>query len=110
MLCEEYNNSSEEKKQILEDKYTGHLTEKQMMRQEKENDIHQATEEKNGVVAMYDFQAVTPLPCGEISISTTKENRIYIISPFTKLSLKKGTVLCGTKVKMVEVLMKLVAV
>ena len=36
------------------------------MRQEKENDIHQATEGKNGVVALYDFQAVTPLPCGEI--------------------------------------------
>ena len=67
VLCEEYKNSSEEEKQILKDRYRGHLTEKQMLRQEKENDIHQATEEKNGVVAVYDFQAVTPLPCGEIS-------------------------------------------
>ena len=52
VLCEEYKNSSEEEKQILENRYRGHLTEKQMMRQEKENDIHQATEEKNGVVAV----------------------------------------------------------
>ncbi|CAG9771463.1 unnamed protein product [Ceutorhynchus assimilis] len=65
-LCESYKNSEENEKKNLENKYQEHLNEKILSREEKEKDKIRA---KDGEItlAVYDLQAVLPVPIGQTS-------------------------------------------
>ena len=65
-LCEEFKNSSQEEKEVIQAKYEQHVQEKIESRLEKEKDIQQA-QNKSSIVAVFDFQSVTPLPSGQVS-------------------------------------------
>ena len=61
--CVMFNNSDEEAKAKLKERYDMHQSEKQISRQEK---LRDKTEE-NVIVAVYDLQAVMQLPQGDVS-------------------------------------------
>ncbi|XP_072387301.1 uncharacterized protein [Diabrotica undecimpunctata] len=65
-LCETYRNSVDMEKQTLETKYREHLAEKELSRAEKEKDKERARN-KEIVLAVYDLQAVLPVPTGQTS-------------------------------------------
>lgn len=64
-LCVRYKNLADEDKKTLEDKFETHIMEKDLSRLEKDAD--KKTEDKTTVVAVYDLQAVLPVPKGDIS-------------------------------------------
>lgn len=63
-LCVAYENA--ENKQNLQQKYDQHLREKELSRQEKQRDKDIASE--TNIVAVYDLQAVLPVPKGDVSV------------------------------------------
>ncbi|XP_074027858.1 uncharacterized protein isoform X1 [Leptinotarsa decemlineata] len=63
--CVAYENASETDKQNLKASYDQHLVEKELSRKEKEND--KQTLADNALLAVYDSQAVIPLPKGDCS-------------------------------------------
>lgn len=64
-LCESFNNADEEGKQKIIQAYEIHLKEKELARREKEKD---KTRNDNTIIAVYDLQAVMPVPKGQISV------------------------------------------
>lgn len=62
-VCESFKNADEEGKHKLIEAYNSHLKEKQLSRAEKEKDKNNNT----ASVAVYDLQAVLPLPRGQVS-------------------------------------------
>jgi len=62
--CEAYNNAIGEEKIELKNNYEEHLMEKDLSRTEKQLD----KEKSNLILAVYDLQAVMPLPKGDVSI------------------------------------------
>lgn len=65
-LCESYKNASEDGKKELENKYNEHLEEKILSREEKEEDKIKA-QAGSISLAIYDLQAVLPVPVGQSS-------------------------------------------
>lgn len=63
--CEAYKNRTTEQR-TQDERYHQHLKEKNLSRAEKDNDKKKASEEL--VVAVYDLQAVLPVPRGDISV------------------------------------------
>lgn len=63
--CVAYENADEEGKKLLQEEYDAHHKEKQLSRQEKEEDKAKIT--KLYQVACFDLQAVLPVPRGEVS-------------------------------------------
>lgn len=63
-FCETFKNADNEAKQKLLESYNAHINEKKLSRLEKE---HDKTNLNNSVVAVYDLQAVLPVPRGQIS-------------------------------------------
>lgn len=65
-FCESFKNSVGDDKEALENKYNEHLQEKKLSREEKDKDKERA---KNNevVLAVYDLQAVLPVPTGQSS-------------------------------------------
>lgn len=65
-LCESYNNSLDNVKQALGNKYEEHLQENELSREEKDKDKERA-KNKEVTLAVYDLQAVLPVPTGQTS-------------------------------------------
>lgn len=65
-LCEGYKNANAAGKASLEISYQQHLAEKDLSRVEKANDKEKATKKEIGL-AVYDLQAVMPVPMGQSS-------------------------------------------
>jgi hypothetical protein len=68
--CDPYNNSSPEEKEQLHVKYETHQPGKKEARDEKTKDVAESrTNGQNSIinVAVYNLQAVLPLPCGNVS-------------------------------------------
>ncbi|XP_050300189.1 uncharacterized protein LOC126738792 [Anthonomus grandis grandis] len=65
-LCEMYKQGTEEKRKELETKYCEHLEEKLLSRQKKDVD-KQRSKDHEIVLAVYDLQAVLPVPIGQTS-------------------------------------------
>lgn len=65
-LCEAYKNSVGDDKQVFENKYHEHLEEKELSRAEKDKDKERA-KNKEVTLAVYDLQAVLPVPTGQTS-------------------------------------------
>lgn len=63
-FCESFKNADNEAKQKLLESYNAHINEKKLSRLEKEAD---KTNLNRSVVAVYDLQAVMPVPRGQIS-------------------------------------------
>ncbi|CAG9760236.1 unnamed protein product [Ceutorhynchus assimilis] len=63
--CIAYFNASEEDKVTLKEKYDTHLREKELSRQEKQND--KKNNDDNTIIAVYDLQAVLQCPRGDVS-------------------------------------------
>ncbi|CAG4958617.1 unnamed protein product [Parnassius apollo] len=67
-LCESYKNALDEEKEALEDGYKDHQKQKELSRKEKAEDIKSCKEPNSSkIVAIYDLQAVMPVPIGESS-------------------------------------------
>lgn len=67
-LCEAYQNATGEDKKRLENDYINHQEEKKLSRIEKDADKTKSKEkESNVVLAVYDLQAVLPVPMGQSS-------------------------------------------
>lgn len=67
-VCESYKNATGEEKQKLEKNYAEHQSQKELSRKEKKIDIERSKmTESNDIVAIYDLQAVMPVPIGESS-------------------------------------------
>lgn len=64
--CEAYKNATEDQKTELETKNNEHLEEKDLSRKEKENDKERAKNHEI-TLAVYDLQAVMPIPVGQTS-------------------------------------------
>lgn len=65
-LCESYKHATGEEKQNIEEEYNKHLKEKKLSRKEKDKMAHDANDNLN--VAVYDLQAVLPVPKGPASM------------------------------------------
>lgn len=65
-LCEMYKNAEGNEKTELEEKYNAHMREKDLSRIEKKADREKA-DEKTITYAVYDLQAVLPVPMGQTS-------------------------------------------
>lgn len=66
--CEAFKNSTGDEKLGLEEVYKEHLKQKELSRQEKAEDIEKTKEpDTNYIVAIYDLQAVMPIPIGDSS-------------------------------------------
>ncbi|XP_050295702.1 uncharacterized protein LOC126735680 [Anthonomus grandis grandis] len=65
-LCEMYKQGTKKKRKELETKYCEHLEEKLLSRQEKDVD-KQRSKDHEIVLAVYDLQAVLPVPIGQTS-------------------------------------------
>ncbi|XP_072947736.1 uncharacterized protein [Epargyreus clarus] len=66
-LCESYKNVTGEDQIKLKECYEEHLKQKTLSREEKAKDIELAKENEETVVAIYDLQAVMPVPIGNSS-------------------------------------------
>ncbi|XP_022818610.1 uncharacterized protein LOC111351076 isoform X1 [Spodoptera litura] len=67
-VCEQYKNAVGEDKEKLESNYTEHCRQKLLSRMEKKTDIELSrNRDSNEIVAIYDLQAVMPVPVGESS-------------------------------------------
>lgn len=97
-VCEAYKNSQEEEKENLEINYQSHLEEKELSRSEKQNDKEKARNNEC-VLAVYDLQAVLPIPTGQSSAFFYKSrincynftvSRMGIFYPFLKIPLNKN--------------------
>lgn len=67
-VCEQYKNAVGEEKEKLEADYTEHCRQKVLSRMEKKTDIEICKNtDTNEIVAIYDLQAVMPVPVGESS-------------------------------------------
>ena len=66
-LCESYKNAIGEDQLKLKEPYEEHLKQKQLSRKEKTKDIELLKEDSETVVAIYDLQAVMPVPTGDSS-------------------------------------------
>lgn len=66
-LCESYKNAIGEDQLKLKEPYEEHLKQKDLSRQEKAKDIQLVKEDGETVVAIYDLQAVMPVPIGNSS-------------------------------------------
>lgn len=64
-LCESYKNADEEGKQKIIELFEKHLKEKELSREEKGKDKARVDDT---IVAVYDLQAVMPIPKGQISV------------------------------------------
>ncbi|CAG9771393.1 unnamed protein product [Ceutorhynchus assimilis] len=83
----EYKNASEEGKQLIEDKYKTHLTEKDLSRKEREKD-----KEENKLIVSFDLQATLPCPLGNASsFYYTSKLNVYNL---TFVSSTKNDVVC----------------
>lgn len=65
-LCETFKNADEDGKQSIIEAYRKHLKEKDLSRREKEKDKNAKID--STIVAVYDLQAVMPIPKGQISL------------------------------------------
>lgn len=65
--CESYKNAVGIEKENLEEKYKEHHRQKELTRTEKKKDIETCKMAENNIVAIYDLQAVMPVPIGESS-------------------------------------------
>ena len=65
--CVSFNNLNEDEKLTQEESYKSHQEEKELSRQEKAKDIENSKKEGNQIVAIYDLQAVMPVPIGNSS-------------------------------------------
>lgn len=65
--CVSYNNLTGDEKLAEEENYKKHQEEKELSRQEKAKDIEESKREGNQIVAIYDLQAVMPVPLGNSS-------------------------------------------
>lgn len=88
--CTSYANASEEEKSELKEKYDQHLKEKNLAREEKDDDKKHTPD--NCIVSVYDLQAAMPCPRGDVS-------NFYYISKlnfynFTICNLKSKDVCC----------------
>ncbi|KAJ8946646.1 hypothetical protein NQ314_008818 [Rhamnusium bicolor] len=70
-LCETYKNAPDNEKIELKHKYEEHLEEKDLSRKEKESDKRRA-EDGEMALAVYDLQAVLPVPITELAKDTPK--------------------------------------
>ncbi|KAJ4428351.1 hypothetical protein ANN_24370 [Periplaneta americana] len=88
VTCVTYENANDSEKELLKTKYDEHLQEKEMSRAEKRHD----KENFEGVLAVYDLQAVMQLPKGDTSVFyyTSKLN----VLNFTSYDLKTGFCEC----------------
>lgn len=88
VTCVAYENANESEKELLKTKYDEHLQEKEMSRAEKRHD----KENFEGILAVYDLQAVMQLPKGDTSVFyyTSKLN----VLNFTIYDLKTGSCEC----------------
>lgn len=67
-VCEAYNNASIKEKEDLKIDYETHQEEKELSRKEKAKDKEEAEKEGSKIVlAVYDLQAVLPVPTGQTS-------------------------------------------
>ncbi|XP_030766575.1 uncharacterized protein LOC115890475 [Sitophilus oryzae] len=87
-LCESFKNASEDEKKELENKYNEHLEEKNLSREEKEEDKIKA-QAGSISLAIYDLQAVLPVPVGQSSAFFYK-SRLNCYN-FTVTEIVKGS-------------------
>ncbi|CAK1602117.1 unnamed protein product [Parnassius mnemosyne] len=66
-LCESYKNAVGKDQLKLKEAYEEHLKQKDLSRKEKTKDIELLKEDGNNIVAIYDLQAVMPVPIGNSS-------------------------------------------
>lgn len=67
-ICEQYKNAVGEAKEKIETGYAEHCRQKVLSRMEKKTDIETCKNtDSNEIVAIYDLQAVMPVPVGEFS-------------------------------------------
>ncbi|CAG9812894.1 unnamed protein product [Phaedon cochleariae] len=88
--CVAYENATNEEKQHLKDKYDLHLTEKKLSREEKKLDKENI--KSNGIVAVYDLQAVMPIPKGDVSVFFCK-SKLNVLN-FTIYDLQTNNCEC----------------
>ncbi|KAK5647942.1 hypothetical protein RI129_002834 [Pyrocoelia pectoralis] len=91
-LCESYKNADEEEKKKLVVAYNNHLNQKELSRQEKDTD----KKNQNGTyVAVYDLQAVMPVPKGLVSsfYYTSKLNYCFF---WNETEGKRGAIEIGS--------------
>lgn len=65
-ICETFKNANEDQKQSIIESYEKHLKEKELSRREKEKDKRAKID--STIVAVYDLQAVMPIPKGQVSL------------------------------------------
>nr|XP_022920737.1 uncharacterized protein LOC111429140 [Onthophagus taurus] len=87
-LCESYKNTLDNEKMELKQKYEEHLEEKELSRKEKESDKRRAQDDEI-TLAVYDLQAVLPVPVGQSSAFVYK-SRLNCYN-FTITELAKDT-------------------
>ncbi|XP_073969707.1 uncharacterized protein [Rhodnius prolixus] len=106
VTCVAYENANEGDKELLKINYDQDLEEKQLSRTEKMHD----KENFEGIVAVYDLQAVTQIPKGNASIFYYK-SKLNVLN-FTIYDLQKNlaNVLCGMNPMGTEALMSWVRV
>lgn len=88
--CVAYSNADTEEKKKMTDKYESHILEKDLTRVEKDND--KKNENKKVVVAVYDLQAVMPVPKGEVS-TFYYVSKVNVLN-FTIYDIKTNEVSC----------------
>lgn len=89
--CVAYSNSDTEQKKSMVEKYETHIMEKDLSRLKKEADKTN-NENKKEVVAVYDLQAVLPVPKGEVS-TFYYISKVNVLN-FTIYDIKTNEVSC----------------
>ncbi|KAI4469687.1 dna-directed rna polymerases i ii and iii subunit rpabc2 [Holotrichia oblita] len=72
-LCVQYNSSSTDKKQELEDKYRAHITRKEDCNAAKAKDKERSAKESNFVCCTFDLECVLQIPSNDVNAIAAKK-------------------------------------